>query len=155
MNPDQIFVKPFAELTTKQLYDIYKLRCDVFVVEQNCAYPEIDDLDLLAFHLCLYDNGVLLTYCRIIPPHTHRVETVIGRVVTPQSERSKGYSKMMIGRAISWIKANYPNERNIFIMAQYHLKAFYASFSFVQTSEVFLEDGIEHINMLLDLEQKS
>jgi ElaA protein len=147
MDSQKIAVKSFLELTTKQLFDIYKLRCDVFVVEQNCAYPEVDDLDLISMHVCMYDNGVLISYCRIIPPDSHRKEPVIGRVVSPKKSRGKGFSKMVMNSAIDFIKAAYANEKIIFIMAQYYLLGFYESLGFVKNSDVFLEDGIEHVNM--------
>jgi ElaA protein len=147
MDPEKIAVKSFLELTTKQLFDIYKLRCDVFVVEQNCAYPEVDDLDLISQHVCMYDNGALISYCRIIPPNSHRKEPVIGRVVSPKNARGKGFAKIVMKGAIDFIERTYSNEKIIFIMAQYYLISFYESLGFVKTSNIFLEDGIEHVNM--------
>jgi ElaA protein len=147
MDPEKIAIKSFLELTTKQLFDIYKLRCDVFIVEQNCAYPEVDDLDLISHHVCMYDNGALVSYCRIIPPQSHRNQTVIGRVVSPKNGRGKGFSKIVMQAAFDFIRATYPLEKTIFIMAQYYLLGFYESLGFIKISDVFLEDGIEHINM--------
>ncbi len=147
MDPKKITIKSFLELTTKQLFDIYKLRCDVFIVEQNCAYPEVDDLDLISFHFCMYDNGVLMSYCRVIPPEIHKNVPVIGRVVSLKSARNKGYSKIIIIKAIDFIAEKFPNKNSIFITAQYYLLGFYESLGFVKISDVFLEDGIEHVHM--------
>ncbi len=151
MDTNKIAIKPFLELSPKQLFDIYKLRCDVFVVEQNCAYPEIDDLDLISHHVCLYENDILISYCRIIPPNSHRKETVIGRVVSPKSARGKGFSKIVMNYAFDFIQKKYTEEKSIFIMAQFYLIGFYESLGFVKTSAIFLEDGIEHINMMKTL----
>jgi ElaA protein len=147
MDSEKIAVKSFLELTTKQLFDIYKLRCDVFVVEQNCAYPEVDNLDLISHHVCMYDSDALVSYCRVIPPKLHRKEPVIGRVVSLKNSRGKGFSKVVMNSAIDFIKKAFANEKVIFIMAQYYLLGFYESLGFVKCSDIFLEDGIEHINM--------
>jgi ElaA protein len=146
---ENIFIKALSELTTKQLFDIYKLRNEIFIVEQNCVYQDVDDLDLLSFHVCLYDKDLLVAYCRIIPPKTHKAEPIIGRVVTLKSHRGRGFSSNIMRQAIEYIKNNYATSTSIMIMAQFYLLKFYQGLGFVQTSEVFLEDGIEHIDMEL------
>jgi ElaA protein len=147
MDPEKITIRSFLELTTKHLFDIYKLRSEVFVVEQNCVYPDIDDLDLISNHVCMYDNGVLISYYRIIPPNSPRKAPIIGRVVSPRNSRGNGFSKIVMKSAIDFIKQTYTSEKVIFIMAQYYLLKFYESLGFIKISDIFLEDGIEHVNM--------
>jgi ElaA protein len=149
MDPNKIFIKSFAELTTKQLFDIYKLRSEIFILEQNCVYQDVDNFDLVSIHVCMYEGETLLSYCRIIPPSIYKEEPVIGRVVTLISKRGNGYSKLIIQTAIDHIQSHYLGSKMITITAQFYLLKFYQSFGFVQTSEVFLEDGIEHIHMRL------
>ena len=140
-------IKRFSELTTKELYEILKVRAEVFVVEQNCVYQDLDSKDEVAFHLFLEDNGEIISYLRILPKGISYSETSIGRVLTKDTYRKKGLSKEMIQKAIDFIRQNL-EEKEIKISAQVYLQNFYGNFGFKPTSDTYLEDGIEHIEML-------
>lgn len=140
--------KTFDELTTRELYTILQLRNEVFVVEQICVYPDIDNKDFASFHLMAFDGDVLAAYSRILPPGVSFEEASIGRVITGANYRGKGVGIVLLEKAIKETKTTF-TVTNIKIGAQLYLKRFYESFGFVQTSEVYLEDGIEHIDMLL------
>lgn len=140
--------KNFNELTTRELYAILQLRNKVFVVEQNCVYQDIDNKDLKSFHLMAFDGEVLVAYSRILPAGLSFEETSIGRVITAPSCRGKGIGITLIEKAIQAVSSTF-NTKQIKIGAQLYLKKFYESFGFIQTSEVYLEDGIEHIDMVL------
>lgn len=140
--------KNFDSLSTKELYAILQLRSEVFVVEQNCAYQDVDNKDLKSFHLMAFDGAVLVAYSRILPPRLSFEEASIGRVITAPSHRRKGIGVTLIEKAIESTSATF-GAQAIKIGAQLYLKKFYQSFGFVQTSVVYLEDGIEHIDMLL------
>lgn len=137
--------KKFDELTNRELYAVLQLRSEVFVVEQNCVYQDIDNKDLKSFHLMAFDEDILAAYCRILPSGLSFKEASIGRVITKPSHRSKGIGITLIHKAIKAAAST-----QIKIGAQLYLKKFYEGFGFVQTSEVYLEDGIEHIEMLLN-----
>ncbi len=139
--------KKFEELTNVELYDILKLRSQVFVVEQNCVFLDMDDKDAKSCHLYHYDNdGILAAYCRIVPPNLIYQEPSIGRVVTSEAHRKLGLGKKMIPEAIARIRELY-HFSGIKIGAQLYLKQFYESFGFTQMGDIYLEDGIEHIKM--------
>jgi ElaA protein len=140
--------KSFDELTTRELYAILQLRNEVFVVEQNCVYQDVDNKDLKSFHLMAFEGEVLAAYCRILPAGLSFEETSIGRVITAPSHRGKAIGITLIEKAIQVIASTYKTNQ-IKIGAQLYLKKFYESFGFAQTSDVYLEDGIEHIDMLL------
>lgn len=138
----------FSDLTVAQLYSILKLRQKVFIVEQNCPYLDSDDIDLKCYHLMGTDNnGNLVAYTRIIPSELKYTEVSIGRVVTDPSSRRKGYGVTLMKESLKQVEKLYGNIP-IRIGAQKYLKKFYESFSFNQTGEPYLEDGIEHIEML-------
>jgi len=141
--------KSFAELTTTELFRIYQLRVAVFVVEQDCVYQEVDDDDLIAQHLFRTDDaGHVLAYARLIPePNQVR----IGRVLVAASERKHGAGRELVTAAITAAKETYPQAQQIVIQAQAYLQKFYASFGFTPTSEVYLETGIPHLDMVLPL----
>ncbi|SFH13498.1 GNAT family N-acetyltransferase [Pedobacter insulae] len=139
--------KAFDELTTRELYAILQLRNEVFVVEQNCVYEDIDNKDLESFHLMAFEDDRLAAYCRVLPPGISYEETSIGRVITSPSYRGKGIGVTLLERAIEKAVIAFA-AKCIKIGAQLYLKKFYEGFGFVQTSEVYLEDGIEHIEML-------
>ena len=147
MNLNWIF-KKFDELTTRELYAILQLRSEVFVVEQNCVYQDIDNKDLKSFHLMAFDGDILAAYSRILPLGLSFEEASIGRVITKPSYRRKGIGVTLIHKAIVATSNTFASKK-IKIGAQLYLKKFYEGFGFVQTSEVYLEDGIEHIEMLL------
>lgn len=141
--------KPFDLLTTRELYSILQLRNEVFVVEQNCVYQDIDDKDLKSHHLMAFDGEILAAYSRVLPPGLSFDETSIGRVITAPSHRGKGIGIELIEKAIEAAHLTF-GVKAIKIGAQLYLQKFYESFGFVQTSAVYLEDGIEHIEMQLN-----
>jgi len=139
----------FNQLNANTLYDILKLRVDVFVVEQACAYPELDDKDRHpeTQHLIgLSPDGELLAYARILPPGLSYPEASIGRVVVSPAGRGKGLAMPLMQHAIESALTTWP-DAGIQIGAQDYLKAFYQKLGFVACSEMYLEDGIPHLDM--------
>lgn len=143
----EIQIKRFHQLSLDELYQILKLRVDVFVVEQNCAYPELDNLDQGAQHLFYSENGNVVSYLRIYYPSAERA--AIGRVVTLNEYRGKGLSRKMMKEALVFLQ-NESGISAIYLQAQEHLSAFYESFGFEKTSDTYLEDGIPHVDMEKD-----
>ena len=139
---------PFQELTTDQLYKILQLRIAVFVVEQHCIFQDADDKDRQAWHLCGWDGNNLVAYTRVLPPGVSYTEASIGRVLTAKSVRGKNIGKELIQRSI---EAAYQlfGKTSIQIGAQLYLQKFYESFGFNRNSDVYLEDDIPHIKMIL------
>ncbi|MBN3582490.1 GNAT family N-acetyltransferase [Algoriphagus aestuarii] len=140
-------VKSFAELSNYELYNILKLRNEVFVVEQNCVYQDADNKDLKGDHLMIKGEDGLLAYARILPPGVSYKEVSIGRVVSHPKARRMGVGKELMKKALEFIQEKYGACR-VRISAQTYLKVFYASFGFETVGEVYLEDGIEHVEMV-------
>jgi len=140
---DHIQIKTFEELSSTELYSILKLRVDIFVVEQNCPYPELDGEDEEAVHLYIKEGKEVASYLRII---TNQVKTRIGRVVTHKNHRGKQLSSKLMKEAMSYIQAKYP-DKSIILSAQEHLQHFYSKFGFAPISEMYLEDDIPHVDM--------
>ena len=144
--------KTFQELSTIELYAIIKARQDVFVIEQNCIYPDLDNLDQHCLHLfsLLTDelDCVIGTYLRILPPDLQYTQVAFGRVLTTSKARGVGAGKELVSKAIEQISSVYPSQP-IKISAQLYLQDFYQSFGFETISDVYDEDGIDHISMLL------
>jgi len=141
-------IKSFEELTTTELYNMLQLRSEVFVVEQNCPYQDLDDKDKIALHLWATDEeGKVVACCRLLPRNISYAEASIGRVATSETVRGTGAGRMLMSKAISHISIAW-NEPAIRISAQTYLKAFYESLGFVQVGEGYLEDDIPHIEML-------
>lgn len=140
----ETFVKTFHELNVDELYEILKLREDVFVIEQQCIYPDIDNLDQDSIHVFIKDEHEIIAYLRIIPSNDIR----IGRVISKY--RRKGIGTQLLKTGIQAAK-EYFNADSIAIEAQTYAKSFYEKQGFIQTSEEFLEDGIPHIVMKLKL----
>ena len=140
--------KKFDELTVSELYDILQLRNEVFAVEQNCVYPDMDYKDQPSVHLMGWMDHKLVAYTRIIPPGIAYAEPSIGRVVTSSLVRRSGTGRELMQRSIQLLHSLY-GDQPVRIGAQLYLKEFYTSLGFRQTSEIYLEDGIEHIEMLL------
>ncbi len=138
----------FSELTTTQLYEMLKLRVDVFVVEQTCPYPELDDKDRIegVMHLLGYQNDELVAYLRLLPKGISYPTLSIGRVVTKQTARGGGLGQQLMLQALQQCQQHWPEEV-ITISAQQYLVAFYRQHGFVQTSEMYLEDDIPHVEM--------
>ena len=139
-------IKRFEALTTTELYDLLQLRSEVFVVEQNCVYQDIDYKDQKALHLIGEDNGQMVAYARLFKPKDYFDEASIGRVVVKPTYRDKKMGHILMREAIYFIKSQF-NQTKITISAQLYLKKFYESHDFIQTSETYLEDDIPHIQM--------
>jgi ElaA protein len=145
--PIQWLLKKFEELTPYQLYAILQLRNEVFVVEQNCVFQDADDKDQDSFHLMGFLNNKLVAYTRLVPSGISYEQPSIGRVVTSPSVRKIGAGKELMHQSINAVY-NLFGEQPIKIGAQLYLKKFYESFGFKQISDVYDEDGIDHIYML-------
>lgn len=142
------FIKPFKQLTIDELYDILKLRVDVFVVEQNCAYPELDNVDRqdCTRHIGMLSDHQLVAYARVYRKNEQTL--AIGRVVVADCARGRGLAKDIMHSALELCK-NDDQCNKIVLSAQVYLKAFYASLGFVEVGEEYLEDGIPHQDMFL------
>ena len=141
--------KKFDELTVHELYAILQLRNEVFVVEQNCVFQDADNKDQQCFHLMGWEQKKLAAYTRIAAAGIFYEETSIGRVVTSPSSRRKGLGRELMIQSIDALHSLFGKGSAIKIGAQLYLKKFYESLGFMQTSDIYLEDGIEHIEMLL------
>ncbi len=139
----------FEELTAAELYEMLKLRVDVFVVEQNCPYPELDNLDQESVHLAYRENGKILAYARLLPGEVKYGVPSIGRVIVSPDARGRGLARELIRRSIDFIFTEWRSEE-IRLQGQLYLKEFYQSFGFDPISDVYDEDGIPHLDMKLD-----
>ncbi|MEZ4787460.1 MAG: GNAT family N-acetyltransferase [Flavobacterium haoranii] len=139
-------IKRFNELSTVELYDLLQLRSEVFVVEQNCIYQDIDGKDEKALHVLGYYQGDLAAYARLFNKGYYFDETSIGRFVVSPKYRDKKFGHDLMKTAIEAISEFY-NEKEITISAQEYLQKFYESHGFVKISEMYLEDDIPHIRM--------
>lgn len=141
-------LKTFDELSANALFAILETRQAVFVVEQACAYPDIDELDKQAWHLVAWDEPAqVAAYARLLGPGIRYSQASIGRVLISKTMRSKGLAKELMHRAIEFIEDRYP-EHSIKIGAQTYLENFYQQLSFITTSDAYDEDGIMHIDMI-------
>ena len=136
--------KTFRELTVDELYELLRVRSEVFVVEQDCVYQDMDGDDRLSIHLWLTDGDKIVALCRVCPAGTHMEEVSIGRVIT--TERGKGYGKQMMLEGIKVARDHF-NAKRIDIEAQEYARGFYEQVGFRQSSEPFILDGIPHIRM--------
>ncbi|MFC2947815.1 GNAT family N-acetyltransferase [Virgibacillus sediminis] len=139
--------KSFAELTNEELYRLLRARVEVFVVEQNCPYPELDGFDQHALHYYLEVDGDTAALVRLLPAGSKYDKPSIGRVMVAEKYRGNGYGRELMERAIEYITGVW-QEDQIHIMAQEYLKKFYVSLGFRQISETFMEDDIPHIDMI-------
>ncbi|GAB4153695.1 MAG: GNAT family N-acetyltransferase [Winogradskyella sp.] len=142
-----IQTKSFDQLNTKELYDLLQLRSEVFVVEQDCVYQDIDGKDSKALHVLGYNKKQLVAYTRVFKPGDYFKEASIGRVVVKEDQRQYGYGYNIMNASIEAVK-NYFKTSDIRISAQTYLKTFYNNLGFKEVGEEYLEDGIPHINML-------
>ncbi|CAM1372447.1 Protein ElaA [Tenacibaculum litoreum] len=140
-------VKRFQELTTSELYELLQLRSEVFVIEQDCVYQDLDGKDQKALHVIGEKEGEIIAYTRLFNSGEYFDTPSIGRVVVKESERKYGYGHDLIKASIKAIVDNY-NETTITISAQTYLQKFYESHGFKQVGEGYLEDGIPHIRMV-------
>lgn len=139
----------FHTLANTQLYALLKLRSEVFVVEQNCVFLDLDDHDERSEHLLMHNaQGQLIGYSRLLPPGEKYAEPSIGRVVVSPTVRATGAGRRLMAESVRGARARYPTLPNL-IWAQHHLERFYRSFGFVTESEPELEDGIPHVKMRL------
>ena len=136
--------KLFSELTTEELYELLRIRSEVFVVEQNCVYQDMDGDDQASVHLWLTDQDRVVALCRVCPAGTHMKEVSIGRVIT--TERGKGYGKRIMLAGIEAAREHF-DATTIEIEAQEYAKGFYEQVGFRQSSDPFILDGIPHIKM--------
>lgn len=139
----------FTDLTTSELYQIMSLRNEVFVVEQNCVFQDADNKDQRCFHLTGFINDELAAYVRLVPPGVAYNYMSVGRVATSPAHRGHGIGKALMQRAINQCYMVF-EKAPIKIGAQLYLKKFYESFGFKQSSTEYIEDGIPHIEMLLE-----
>lgn len=141
--------KGFSQLTPTELFEIYRVRVAVFVVEQACAYQEVDDLDVQAQHLFTQDEaGRITAYARLIDEGK---QVRIGRVLVAPTNRGQGAGRQLVTAALTAAKQTYPAAQSVVIQAQAYLQKFYASFGFQPTSAVYLDTGIPHLDMVLAL----
>ena len=143
--------KSFEDLTNYQLYDILKLRSNIFVVEQDCVYNDLDDLDKNAIHQFLEKEGEIIAYARILKPGTRFKEFSIGRVVVKKSERLKGVGILLMKKAVEYLIES-ENAEKIKISAQKYLRKFYENLGFKVVTDEYLEDGIPHFGMIYSAE---
>ena len=156
-------IKTFDELTSVDIYHILKARSQVFVVEQNCAYQDMDEVDFDCLHLILHQNAALVGYCRIIPPTFNPKKSLenpaysmpaIGRVLVLSEYRNQGLARQIMTHAIKYCRKKY-GKKPIIISAQTYLLSFYESLGFISEGEHYLTDNIEHATMVLPLLKKT
>lgn len=145
-------IKEFEELSNFELYQILQLRINVFMLEQECLYPECDNKDLKGKHLMGYLNNQLVAYARLLPPGVSYPDASIGRVVVHPQCRHLKLGNALMSKAIAQVREDFPNE-DIRISAQVHLQGFYERVGFERVSEEYLEDNIPHVEMLFEKEK--
>lgn len=144
-----VICKKFNELTLEELYEILKLRSEVFVVEQKCIYNDIDGKDLTSSHIMIKENGKIKAYLRALQPGVSYEDASLGRVLVSPDARGKGYAKAIVTKGVEYILNNF-NTTKITIGAQEYLKNFYSEIGFKPISEVYDEDGIPHLDMTFE-----
>lgn len=142
----EITVKHFSELTATELFEIYRIRSAVFVVEQNCPYQDIDVADKEAYHIWIQDEGRVVAYARVLPPGTTFETVAIGRVLSVK--RRCGVATLLMREAINVAQEKFSADK-ITLGAQVYAKSLYEKVGFHQISDEYLEDGIPHILMEL------
>jgi len=143
----EVSVKTFNELTTEELYQILRLRSEVFVVEQDCVYQDVDNKDQKALHIMGIKDGEVVAYTRVFEPGDYFDNVSIGRVVVSQSQRKYGLGKQIMQASLAAIDQRFP-DKPIEISAQSYLLKFYTELGFNAFGEEYLEDGIPHRRML-------
>ncbi|TFE02497.1 GNAT family N-acetyltransferase [Jeotgalibacillus sp. R-1-5s-1] len=147
-------LKQFDDLTTRELYTILQARNAIFVVEQECAYHEIDGHDPDCWHLSLKIDGELAAYSRLLEKGVKYDIASIGRIIVPEKFRGRGLARQLVQHSIDIMTEEW-GEREIKLQAQTYLRDFYESFGFKATSEEYLDDGIPHVDMLMKVEETS
>ncbi len=143
-------IKHFDELTVTELYDLLRLREQVFIIEQDCIYPDLDNKDQKAIHILGESNGKIVAYSRIFKSGDYFETASIGRVVTDKSYRNLKIGHLLMQKSITEVKNQF-NEDFITISAQCYLLGFYGSLGFEPVGEEYLEDGIPHKKMTMKL----
>ena len=140
--------KHHSDLGKEQLYALLKLRSEVFVVEQKCAYPDLDGQDLEGdtYHLMGWEDDQLKAYLRLLDPQSQGGDVVIGRVITAPQARGQGVGHEMMEQALKQAEKHWP-QVPIYLSAQAHLQGYYGKYGFVVAGEEYLEDDIPHIGM--------
>ena len=144
-----VIIKSFDELNKAEFYQIVQLRIEVFIVEQNCPYPDLDGKDQEAQHMWIEDTGEIVCSLRINPAGSRFAEPSLGRIVTKKSHRKQVLAEVLINKAINLVCEK--ESRAIRISAQCYLEKYYEKFGFLKASEEYLEDDIPHIEMLRDV----
>jgi ElaA protein len=143
-------LKPFLELSPQELYKVIQLRINVFMLEQDCLYPDLDDKDSQCVHIFAFcqEKGQIAAYARIVPPGlSYEAVPAIGRVVVHPEHRQQQLGRILMERAITATHVLHPKTPGIRLSAQAHLERFYNSLGFVKEGEGYQEDGIDHIQM--------
>lgn len=143
----KLLIKKFNDLSLEELYELLQLRSEIFVVEQDCVYQDIDGKDADALHIIGKKDGKIVGYARCFPPKYYFEEAAIGRVLVKESQRKYGYGHLILKASINAIDKHYKIQE-IKLSAQQYLTAFYESHGFMQIGEGYLEDGIPHIAMV-------
>jgi ElaA protein len=143
------YYKKFSDFTPQHLYAVLKLRQDVFIIEQNCIYPDIDGLDEMSSHLLGFYEDQLIAYSRIVPAGYKFDEISVGRIVVNSRFRSHGYGKKLIEESLDIVRKL--GEEKVRIEAQAHLQNYYENLGFRKTGTPYDVDGIPHIQMLIEL----
>jgi len=138
-------VKAWNQLSRKEINDIFSLRSEVFVIEQECIYQDVDGKDEKADHVMLFVNNELVGYTRVFNENIYFKEASFGRAVVKKSHRGEGYGHLLVEKSLDHLKTN--KQSPIKISAQSHLKEFYSSHGFVAKGEEYMEDGIPHTAM--------
>lgn len=142
-------LKRFDELTTGELYEILKLRVEVFVVEQDCAYQDLDDKDQCSYHMFLEDEGEVIAVLRILPENVAFEDMAIGRLIVKKTHRGKRISRQLMLKAMDFILNDLQKSR-IRLSGQAYLAEFYEGLGFRKVSDEYLEDGIKHFEFLFE-----
>ena len=143
-------VKKFSELSIEELYQILRLRSEVFVVEQNCVYQDLDNKDQISVHIFIKEKNEIVAYTRIFKSGDYYKNPSIGRVVVSKKDRGKELGKKIMISSIDYIQENLKGDK-IELSAQKYLDKFYKDLGFYKIGEDYLEDGIPHQRMLTDL----
>ena len=140
-------IQKYDELTKEELYKMIQLRVNVFIVEQQTCYEDLDNHDQNSIHLSYVRDGKIFAYTRLLPPGEKFEMASLGRVITSQEARGTGLGKEMIQLALDTIDKTWPGSE-VFIQAQEYLKDFYSSFGFKAVSESYIYDSLPHLDML-------
>jgi ElaA protein len=143
----QTLIKKWDDLSIDEVQSIFGLRSEVFIVEQECPYQDVDGRDAEADHLLLYENNILCGYTRIFPKNTYFADASFGRTVVKKTHRGRGYGHVLVKKSLKHLKNK--KENTIKISAQSYLIKFYASHGFIPKGDEYLEDNIPHTAMFL------